>query len=52
MCLYDLQYPVIYLSLQECVRTSTSSVLVCGQDDKITTVFAKDVGEFHGTPQG
>lgn len=60
MCLYDLQSPAtrswhlhtFFKSLEECMQMPTSSDLVCGQDDKIAAVFAKDVGESHRTPQG
>ena len=52
MCLYDLQYSGNVNSLEECVQTPTSGDLVCGQDDELTTAFAKDVDEFHQNPQG
>lgn len=52
MCLYDLEHPVIFKSLEEYVRTPTFSDLVCGQDDRLTMVFAKDVDESHGNSQG
>lgn len=51
MCLYDLQYPVIFKSLEEYVGMPTSNDLVCGQDDKLRTLFAKDVDESHGNSQ-
>lgn len=52
MCLYDLQYPMTFKSLEECVQTPISSYLAWEQNDKLTTAFAKDVNEFNGNPQG
>lgn len=52
MCLYDLQYSGNVNSLEECMQALTSGDLIFVQDDELTTLFAKDVDEFHQNPQG